>query len=277
MNLVLFPLKNYSAPNGYHISKDRLDEPWYSMHFHDSIEITLLAKGTCKQIINGTEYFVPTYSYFVMGRQDSHRFCEYSSDNLLYNLMIMPSLLPESVLKILEDMLTDKICTLPESVGKTVISLMDALIRLQNSNDGYAPSIISSLLQNLVDIFLYHYKTHPTSKTILNENVLQSALFYINANYTNALTLNDIAQHSSCNPTYISEHFHKKMGITIKQYITVLRVKRAKKLLTSSNESIMTVCYESGFSSLASFNRNFLEQEGISPSSYRKSYNSKNQ
>lgn len=277
MNLVLFPLKNYSAPNGYHISKDRLDEPWYSMHFHDSIEITLLAKGTCKQIINGTEYFVPTYSYFVMGRQDSHRFCEYSSDNLLYNLMIMPSLLPESVLKILEDMLTDKICTLPESVGKTVISLMDALIRLQNSNDGYAPSVISSLLQNLVDIFLYHYKTHPTSKTILNENVLQSALFYINANYTNALTLNDIAQHSSCNPTYISEHFHKKMGITIKQYITVLRVKRAKKLLTSSNESIMTVCYESGFSSLASFNRNFLEQEGISPSSYRKSYNSKNQ
>ena len=277
MNLVLFPLKNYSAPNGYHISKDRLDEPWYSMHFHDSIEITLLAKGTCKQIINGTEYFVPTYSYFVMGRQDSHRFCEYSSDNLLYNLMIMPSLLPESVLKILEDMLTDKICTLPESVGKTVISLMDALIRLQNSNDGYAPSIISSLLQNLVDIFLYHYKTHPTSKTILNENVLQSALFYINANYTNALTLNDIAQHSSCNPTYISEHFHKKMGITIKQYITVLRVKRAKKLLTSSNESIMTVCYESGFSSLASFNRNFLEQEGISPSAYRKSYNSKNQ
>ena len=277
MNLILFPLKNYSTPNGYHISKDKLDEPWYSMHFHDSIEITLLAKGTCSQIINGTEYFMPTYTFVVMCRQDCHRFYDYSHDNLLYNLMIMPSLLPENVIKTLEDMTTDKICTLPEGVGKTVISLMDALNHLQNSDQSYAPNLISSLLQNIIDIFLHHYKTHPTSKTTLTENIIQSALLYINSNYTNNITLGDISKHANCNPTYLSEYFHKKMGVTLKQYITILRVKRAKKLLTSSNESIMTICYESGFSSLASFNRNFLELENLSPSAYRKSYNSKNQ
>ena len=105
MNLLLYPLKNYSAPNGYHISKDKLDEPWYAMHFHDSVEITLLTKGTCNQIINGTEYFMPTYTYSIMCRQDCHRFYDFSPDNTLYNLMIMPSLLPEDVLKMLEDML----------------------------------------------------------------------------------------------------------------------------------------------------------------------------
>ena len=277
MNLILFPLKNYSTPNGYHISKDKLDEPWYAMHFHDSIEITLLAKGTCSQILNGTEYIMPTYSFFVMGRQDCHRFYDYSPDNVLYNLMIMPSLLPENLLKLFDDMSTDKICTLPESVGKIVVSLMDALNRLQNSNHGYTPTLVSSLLQNLVDIFMFHYKTHPASKTILNENVIQNALFFINSNYNKPITLGNVAQHANCNPTYLSEYFHKKMGVTIKQYITVLRIKRAKKLLTSSNDSIMTICYESGFSSLASFNRNFLELEGLSPSLYRKSYNTKNQ
>ena len=67
------------------------------------------------------------------------------------------------------------------------------------------------------------------------------------------------------------------MDVTIKQYIISLRVKHAKRLLSRSSDPIMGICYESGFSSLASFNRNFLETEGISPSAYRKAYNSKNQ
>ena len=191
--------------------------------------------------------------------------------------MIMPSLLPDSVVKMLEDMSTDKICTLPENVGKTVIELLDALNRMQNFNHGYTQKIISSLLQNLIDIFLYHYQTHPTSKTVTPENIIQNALIFINSNYTKAITLGDVAKHANCNPTYLSEYFHKKMDVTIKQYITMLRVKHAKRLLSISNDPIMSICYESGFSSLASFNRNFLEFVGVSPSAYRKAYNSKNQ
>ena len=222
MNLILYPLKNYSAPNGYHISKDKLDEPWYAMHFHDSIELTILSKGTCHQIINGTEYFMPTYTYTIMCRQDCHRFYDFSPDNTLYNLMILPSLLPEKVLKSIEDLSTDKICTLPEDVGKTVIAIMDALKRSQSSNHSYMPKLITSLVKNLIDIFLYHYKTHPTSKTVSNDSIIQSALIYINSNYTSAITLSDIATYANCNPTYLSEYFHKKMDVTIKQYITIL-------------------------------------------------------
>lgn len=275
MKPTLYPLKNYSSPNGYHISKDTLDEPWYEMHSHDSIEITLLISGTCKQSLNGTEYFLPTYSYFIMSKQDSHRFYDYSPDNALYNLMILPSLLPKNTLKLLEDMPTDKICTLPEDVGKTVIALMDALNHLQNCSFSNVSKLATSLFQNLIDIFLYHYGDQPKSKSLMPENIIQNALIYINSNYSKAITLNDIANHANCNPTYLSEVFHKKMSVTIKQYITKLRITHAKKLLTRTNNPIMNVCYESGFSSLASFNRNFLEQEGLSPSSYRKYYNSK--
>ena len=277
MKPTLYPLKNYSSPHGYHISKDKLDEPWYEMHSHDSIEITLLISGTCNQTLNGTDYFMPTFSYFIMSRQDSHRFYDYSSDTTLYNLMIMPSLLPTNVLKLLEDMPTDKICVLPENIGKTVISLMDALNHLQNASFAQVSKLITSLFQNLIDVFLYHYKTQPKSKSVISENIIQSALIFINANYTKAITLNDIAKQSNCNPTYLSEYFHKKMDVTIKQYITTLRIKNAKRLLSLSNDPILSICYESGFSSLASFNRNFLDFVGVSPSAYRKAYNSKNQ
>ena len=270
MKPLLFPLKNYSTPNGYHISKDKLDKPWYAMHFHDSIEITLLIKGSCNQIINGTEYAMPTYTYTIMWRQDCHKFYDYSPDNLLYNLMISPSLLPETLLKKLEATPSDKICTLPKDVGKTVISIMDTLAQSQNFTQSYMPNLSSSLCQNLVDIFFCHYKTHPTSKITSNESLIQNALLYINAHYTEPISLSGIAKYVNCNAPHLSESFHKKMNLTIKEYITILRIKKAKKLLVTTNEPISNICYESGFLSLASFNRNFLALENVSPSTYRK-------
>ena len=276
MKPLLFPLKNYPTPNSYYISKDKLDEPWYNMHFHDSIEITLLIKGTCHQIINGTEYFMPTYTYTIMWRQDYHRFYDFSKDNLLYNLMISPSLLPENVLKKLEATPSDKICTLPKEVGKTVVSILDTLAQSQAFNHRYMPRLASSLCVNLIDIFFYHYKTHPTSKIVPHESIIQNALIYINAHYTEPLSLQNIASYVNCNAAHLSESFHKKMNLTIKQYITILRIKRAKKLLVTTTAPISSIAYESGFSSLASFNRNFLELENLSPTSYRKNLTIKN-
>ena len=276
MKTLLFPLKNYPTPNNYYISKDKLDEPRYNMHFHDSIEITLLIKGTCHQIINGTEYFMPTYTYTIMWRQDYHKFYDFSEDNLLYNLMISPSLLPESVLKKLEATPSDKICTLPKEVGKTVVSILDTLAQSQTFDHTYMPHLAASLCVNLIDIFFYHYKTHPTSKIVSRESIIQNALIYINAHYTEPLSLQDIASHVNCNAAHLSEYFHKKMNVTLKQYIIILRIKRAKKLLVTTTAPISSIAYESGFSSLASFNRNFLDQENLSPTAYRKNLTTKN-
>lgn len=275
MKPLLFPLKNYPTPNGYYIAKDKLDEPWYNMHFHDSIEITLLIKGKCNQIINGTEYFMPTYTYTIMWRQDYHKFYDFSADNLLYNLMISPSLLSESILKKLEATPSDKICTLPKEVGKTVIAILDTLAQSQSFNQSYMPQLASSLCQNLINIFFCHYKTHPTSKIISQENIIQSALIYINSHYREPLSLNDIAKYANCNATYLSESFHKKINMTVKQYITILRIKEAKKLLVTTKDSISSIAYDCGYTSLASFNRNFSELENLSPTAYRKALNTK--
>ena len=69
------------------------------MHFHDCIEISLFTQGTGTQIINGTEYHMPTYTPTIIHHQDYHRYYGTSPENLLYNLMLLPSLLPEEVLK----------------------------------------------------------------------------------------------------------------------------------------------------------------------------------
>ena len=272
MKYLLFPLKNYFSPNGYNITKEVLLTGDYSMHFHDCIEISLLAKGTGKQDINDTEYHMPTYTLTVMHHRDCHRYHGMSPDNLLYNLMLLPSLLPDEVLKKIDN-LPDKICFLPESVGVSTASIMEALIASQDCHQDYPHSFVPSLCRNLIDIFLHHYKLTATpANDLASGSILQNALIFINSHYTSTLSLNDVAQYAKVCPTYLSEYFHKKMGMTVKQYINVMRLQHAKKLLLSTNMPIMSICFESGFSSLASFNRNFLENEKISPSAYRSKY-----
>lgn len=274
MKHLLFSLKDYVSPNGFNIEKHNLTEGPYFMHFHDYVEVSLLAQGTGMQNINGTEYHMPTYTLTVMHNHDCHRYYDLSPDNLLFNLSLLPSLLTDELLKKLNNLPFDKICVLPEHVGKTALSIMETLEYLQNSPKDFPANFALPLCQSLVEIFLHHYTVHPSSPSDTPGDILQNSLIYINANYTTALSLNDIAEYAKCCPTYLSEYFHKKMGLPIKQYINMLRLKHAKKLLVSSNLPIMSICFECGFSSLASFNRNFLASEKISPSAYRKAYDS---
>ena len=274
MKHLLFSLKDISPPNGFNIAKHNLAEPYF-LHFHDYVEISLLAQGSGMQNINGTEYHMPTYTLTVMHHYDCHRYYDLSPDNLLYNLSLLPSLLPDELLKQLNNLPFDKICVLPEHVGKTALAIMDALVYSREHHKDYPANFASPLCQSLIEIFLHHYTLLPSSTPNSGAIILQNALLYINAHYTSALSLNEIAEYAKCCPTYLSDHFHKKMNMTIKQYINVMRLKHAKKLLVSSDLPITSICYECGFSSFASFNRNFLAIEKISPSAYRKSYNSR--
>ena len=274
MKHLLFSLKDYSSPNGFNIDKHVLTSEPYLTHFHDYIEVSLLAQGTGMQNINGREYHMPTYTLTVMNQHDCHRYYDMSPDNLLYNLSLLPSLLPDELLHKVNNLPFDKICILPEQVGKTALAIMDALTYSQGLHTDYPANFASPLCQSLVEIFLHHYTSFPSASSDASGGILQSALIHINAHYTTALSLNEIAENAKCCPTYLSELFHKKMGMTIKQYINVMRLKHAKKLLISSDLPIMSICFECGFSSLASFNRNFLESEKTSPSAYRKSFHS---
>ena len=276
MKHLLFSLKDYFSPNGFNLAKHNLTSEPYFMHFHDYVEVSLLAQGTGMQNINGTEYHMPTYTLTVMHHHDCHRYYNLSPDNLLYNLSLLPSLLSDELLKKLNNLPFDKICVLPEHVGKTVLAIMDALAYAQDCYKDYPANFASPLCQSLVEIFLHHYTLLPSSSADAAGGILQNSLIYINEHYTTALSLNEIAEYTKCCPSYLSEYFHKKMGMTIKQYINVMRLKHAKKLLISSDLPIMSICFECGFSSLASFNRNFLATEKMSPSAYRTAYNAAN-
>jgi len=79
-----------------------------------------------------------------------------------------------------------------------------------------------------------------------------------------------LAQELDVSETQLSKIVGIHFDRTVPQLLNKYRVRDSKSLLSDTSAEIATITYESGFNSVATFNRVFKEEEGISPTAYRK-------
>ena len=270
MDTPIYKLKDFPTENGYHAR--RYIDTRHSLHFHDYIELTILEKGSGIHVINGTEYYYPAYTYTIMDHRDCHAFFNLSQDNSVYNLVLSPSLLSNGQLNKILHLTADKICYLDEDTGKSVIALIDSLYYLQKAATYILPDFIRNVSDNLVELFMSNFINQKNVDTLSQKSELQQALEYINLHFKEKISLTEVAEYSKYNPTHFSKLFHKKMGVTFNHYVSSLRVNYAKRLLLNTEYPISFICFECGFSSVSSFNRNFSEIVGMPPITYKAEY-----
>ncbi|HIV56693.1 MAG TPA: helix-turn-helix transcriptional regulator [Candidatus Stackebrandtia faecavium] len=84
------------------------------------------------------------------------------------------------------------------------------------------------------------------------------------------LSVADLADHAGYSPFHFSRMFSRQVGIGPGQYLTAMRIDRAKRLLLTQTESVIDVAMEVGFDSLSSFSRRFRSTVGIAPGQLRR-------
>ncbi len=99
---------------------------------------------------------------------------------------------------------------------------------------------------------------------------LLSLKTYLDANFTEKITLDDLAQRYYINKFYLTRIFKEQFGTSINNYLLDLRITRAKSLLRFSDLTADAIGLECGIGSGYYFSRVFKQVEGISPSEYRK-------
>ena len=102
------------------------------------------------------------------------------------------------------------------------------------------------------------------------QNYVRTMLDYIANHYNEPLTAQTVANAVGLNSNYAMGLFQSAMQLTIKQYITVMRIHHAKALLSDTNRTMLDISLTSGFSSLSRFYDNFLKYTGMPPNKYRK-------
>jgi AraC-like DNA-binding protein/ligand-binding sensor protein len=79
------------------------------------------------------------------------------------------------------------------------------------------------------------------------------------------ISLGDVARHAAISPFYLCKKFKEVTGLHFTDYVSRVRVEKAKDLLRNPNHRISEVAYQTGFQSLSHFNRCFKRIAGESP------------
>lgn len=97
----------------------------------------------------------------------------------------------------------------------------------------------------------------------------EKVLRFIAKNYTDPITLSDVAEAAQVSQNYANTLSKKIIGTTVKAHITNVRLTRARMLLAETDQKIITVALDSGFRSLSSFYDAFHRLVGTSPADFR--------
>lgn len=95
-------------------------------------------------------------------------------------------------------------------------------------------------------------------------------LAYIGENLATDLHEATLAELCKQSVSTFSRSFRKHTGMSFVQYVNRLRINVACELLMDGDASVTDICFQVGFNNVSNFNRQFLEQKGVSPSRFRK-------
>lgn len=232
-------------------------------------------KGSASVRINGRNYDLDTqYIYFISGFDIEYQSCTSSMD--IYWLHINPSsLYLKYILLKTEPIKAWKKSQFP------FLDDMNRNIEMIFKNDDYLSSNIKNIaytpeearLNSYVLIFISELlSAMPEDKLNASKEItrIQASLEYINKEYKANPSLEKIASRSSLAPNYFHRIFKKNFGVTPHHYMLRLRMEEAVRLLTSTNNSIKDIAFETGYSNEFYFYRQFKKYYNYSPGKLKK-------
>ncbi|MDE7361036.1 MAG: AraC family transcriptional regulator [Oscillospiraceae bacterium] len=100
--------------------------------------------------------------------------------------------------------------------------------------------------------------------------VIRAALEYIAENYSESITVEQLAETVHLSKSYFMSRFRQAAGVSAVEYVTQYRIRAACAALIDTSESVSEISFECGFRNLSNFNRQFKRLMGCTPNEYRK-------
>lgn len=107
---------------------------------------------------------------------------------------------------------------------------------------------------------------------VTKDQNLQKCIEYISNYFHEDLSIKKVANKVHLSHTYFSRLFKKELGVSFVEYVTNIRVKRAKWLLANTNDTIEAIAAQVGFNTPNYFSSIFKKHVGMSPSEYREAH-----
>lgn len=253
--------------------------------FHDYLEITYIFQGSGVFHIEGREYDVAEGDVAVMGNSGFHRL---EAKPHVPLKVICVFFLPELVYKVGAnerdfDYLVPFFQYSPDFRNIIPAGELDSdalLEKIRQIRDELTEQRIYyelAVKSNLLDIMLLiarYYGSRAANLTVHNKRQdeilrLKNAFDFIEANYQTKVSLKTAAEQVFMSPSYFCKVFKKVTGCTLVEYISRLRIDKARELLLVGEKSITEIAHEVGFESHSYFDKIFHRLMNVAPHEYR--------
>ena len=105
--------------------------------------------------------------------------------------------------------------------------------------------------------------------------IIRLVLNYINENLTASLSIKQFCAQTKTNAAYIGRLFKEETGMYFSDYISMLRIRKAKMLLETTHQSVGDIARQVGIYDVSYFTQCFKKQVRLSPTQYRQSLQNK--
>lgn len=155
-------------------------------------------------------------------------------------------------------------------------SIQEIYQEWQERKEGY-PLMIKANVLRILTMLIRAYQDETKSGEMLREKKnamkrLEQAFTYINAHYCEKITLEEVAASVYMSSNYFSSYFRKFTNISFSDYVTRLRVNRARELLREDGANVTEIALACGFNNISNFYRLYKKHMGKTPG-YEKSKN----
>lgn len=254
----------------------------FTKYWHEVLEIVYVLEGTLKIGLNNEVLTLEQGDLIFFGGGELHYYPLqdiYSKEAILiFDMSIFyPCQEITDFLKMFKPLFV-KATYLPEfldiegysSVVNLILKMLQDTIKME---EGFKIAIKSSIYNLILLLFRGNhnlYKPEEKSKNLISVDRLEKVFQYIEKNYSQTITLHQIAKITNFSIYHFTRFFKRLTGMTFERYLNDFRVQRAVFLLLNKKDSITSIALESGFSSIISFNRTFKKLKGCSPTEYKK-------
>jgi len=105
-----------------------------------------------------------------------------------------------------------------------------------------------------------------------NSRRIEKVFEYMNAHYSRAITLSEVAKVANMPEASFSRFIKKRIGNTFIDSLNEIRLGHATRMLIDTTHNVAEVAYKCGFNNISNFNRTFKKKKGCTPKEFRQSF-----
>lgn len=224
-------------------------------HLHACFEFLTVLEGQMTVTVDGREYLLSQGESLLLFPHQIHALTSTKSRHLL--CIFSPQLVHTFSKQVAGLLPRDNRCAIASPIADTLRTAdEDSLIAKKG------------VLYTLCAQFDRHAAYTPRSQA--GDTLLHKIFAFVETAFAEDCSLKALAAAIGYDYAYLSRTFRRMVGISFNTYVNHYRLSHVCYLLQNTTQSVVQCALDSGYTSLRSFNRNFKEQFGTSPSEYRK-------